>query len=361
MSERWRPDSRLAVGLALILLGVLFFAPSPACAAAPRLLASVHKWRPSPPERQSLASTRARYPSSRILRYLSAKSAVVLDAGTGEVLFARNPDMPRQPASTIKILTGLIALESLDPRAKVTVSRRAARMPRSKVYLEPGKWYWAGDLVDAVLLASANDASVALAEWIAGSERAFARKMTAKARQLGARNTVCRTASGLTARGQYSTARDLAVMFGQVMRHPEFARRVSRAKKRAGFGRTLVNHNKALWRIRGAVGGKTGYTRAARQTYVGKFERNGRALIVAIMGSEAMWDDVERLVRYGFARLRRQVPAPPAARLAGARPASSASIKDRVARLRAQLHQEAGLAPVRILSAVKKTAPRLSL
>ncbi len=344
----------------LLLCSCCLLFPLPVQAGSLRVLASVHKWRPAVPEHQGAAGGPG-HAASRSLRHLSARSAVVLDADTGRILFARNPDAPRQPASTIKILTGLIAIETLDARARVTVSRRAARMPRSKVYLEPGKWYWAGDLVDAVLLASANDASVALAEWIAGSERAFARRMTDKARRLGARNTVCRTASGLTASGQHSTARDLAVMFSQAMRNPEFARRMGRAKRRAGFGRMLVNHNKALWRIRGAVGGKTGYTRAARQTYVGKFERNGRALVVAIMGSEAMWDDVEMLVRYGFGRLRRQAPTTPMVALAGTRQPAAAGVEARLARLRAQIHREAGLAPVRILSAVKKTAPRLSL
>jgi len=343
------PQSVVAARLVLFLLSCLvLLAPAPLQAGSPRLLASVHKWRPSDVIRSpSRFDRRAR---ARLLRRLSAKSAVVMDGDTGELLFARNPDLPRQPASTIKILTGLIAIESLRDRDKIFVSRRAARMPRSKVYLEPGKWYWAGDLIDAVLLASANDASVALAERIGGSEREFARRMTAKARRLGARNTVCRTASGLTARGQYSTARDLAVMFDRAMRNPEFARRISRAKRRAGFGKMLVNHNKALWRIRGAVGGKTGYTRAARQTYVGKFERNGRSLVVAIMGSESMWDDIDRLVRYGFASLenrpRRRPPE---------------SVEARLARLRNQLHQEAGLQPVRVLSAGKKSTPKLPL
>ncbi len=182
----------------------------------------------------------------------------------------------------------------------VKASRRAAGMPRSKVYLKPGKSYKADDLINAVLLASANDASVALAEKVAGSEKSFAKLMTHKARSLGAKNTVCKTASGLTAKGQKSTARDLATVFDRAMTNKEFARRIGKSKVRTSYGKLLRNHNKALWRVKGALGGKTGYTRAARQTYVGKFARGNVELVVAIMGSETMWDDISRLVEYGF-------------------------------------------------------------
>ncbi len=237
-------------------------------------------------------------------RLVSARSYVVIDNATGEILLARAPDRPAQPASTIKILTALIAINYLDDNDPVRASRRAAAMPRSKIYLRPGAVYRAGELIDAVLMNSANDASVALAEKIAGSEKLFARMMTYKAGIWGARRTSCKTATGLTARGQYSTARDLAVLFNRAMENPEFARRVARIRRRTSFGRTLRNHNRALWRIRGAEGGKTGYTNAARQTYVGAFSRSYGEITVAIMGSETMWDDVARLVRAGFARLR---------------------------------------------------------
>ncbi len=187
----------------------------------------------------------------------------------------------------------------------VKASRRAAGMPRSKVYLKPGKSYKADDLINAVLLASANDASVALAEKVAGSEKSFAKLMTHKARSLGAKHTVCKTASGLTARGQQSTARDLAMVFDKAMENEEFARRIGKSKVRTSYGKLLRNHNKALWRVKGALGGKTGYTSAARQTYVGKFSRDNTELVVAIMGSETMWDDISRLVEYGFDKKER--------------------------------------------------------
>jgi D-alanyl-D-alanine carboxypeptidase (penicillin-binding protein 5/6) len=235
-----------------------------------------------------------------VSRKISSKSVIIIDAQTGEEIYAKSPDTPRQPASTIKVLTGMIALKSLDGSDMVQVSRKASNMPRSKVYLDPKKSYRANDLINAVLLASANDASVALAEKIAGSEQSFAEMMTLRARLWGAKNTVCRTASGLTAEGQQSTARDLALIFRHAMQDGDFAERMGRAKVRTSYGTVLHSHNKALWRVNGAEGGKTGYTVAARQTYVGQFSHEEGAIVVALMGSETMWADVKNLVDYGF-------------------------------------------------------------
>jgi len=236
------------------------------------------------------------------LKRLTANKAIIMDVGNGNILYAKSPDQPGQPASTIKVLTGLLALEALADDEKVPISRRAARMPRSKIWLDQRKKYCASDLINAVLLASANDASVALAEMISGSEKEFARLMTRKAIRLGARKTICKTASGLTRRGQCSTVRDLAIIFNKAMENQEFAERVGLIKAKTKEGKTLRNHNKALWKISGAEGGKTGYTWAAKQTYVGKFKRDKDELVVAIMGSNSMWTDVSNLVEYGFAK-----------------------------------------------------------
>lgn len=250
-----------------------------------------------------------RYALSRkkksVVRNLSARSAIIIDAVNGSTLFSRNPSAPRQPASTIKVLTGMIALKSLNNSDAIPISRKAARQPRSKVYLDQRKQYLANDLINAVLLASANDASVALAEKIAGSEKSFARMMTLRAKLWGASKTICKTATGLTAKGQKSTARDLAVIFRHAMRDKDFARRMKRTKVRTTEGKVLRNHNKALWQVKGTQGGKTGYTNAARQTYVGKFKRGNDEIIIAIMGSERMWNDLKKLVEYGF--LKKQV------------------------------------------------------
>ena len=240
--------------------------------------------------------------ASSLRRKLSSQSAIIMDAENGHILYAHDPDRKGQPASTIKVLTGLISMKSLRDTTNVKVSRRAARMPRSKIYLSRNREYKANDLINAVLISSANDASVALAEKIAGSERTFAKLMNHKAKQLGATSTVCKSASGLTVRGQRSTARDLAHIFNGAMQDEEFAERINKARVKTSYGKTLNNHNKALWRIRGAVGGKTGFTHAARQTYVGQFSRGDHTITVAIMGSETMWDDISRLVEFGFNR-----------------------------------------------------------
>jgi D-alanyl-D-alanine carboxypeptidase (penicillin-binding protein 5/6) len=245
-------------------------------------------------------------PDSDLRRRISARSAIIMDAKTGETLYAHSPDLPGQPASTLKVLTGLLAINSLKGTEMVEVSHRAALMPSSKVNLQPGKNYRANDLINAVLLASANDASVALAEKIAGSENDFARLMTAKARTLGATNTECKTASGLTAQGQKSTARDLATIFRSAMQERSFAERMAMITCKTSDGKVLRNHNKALWRMDCAEGGKTGYTQAARQTYVGKFSRDDKDLIVALLGSETMWKDIRNLVNYGFTLSRKQ-------------------------------------------------------
>lgn len=240
-------------------------------------------------------------PSRGLQSKLTCRSACIMDANTGRVLYDLSADRPGQPASTIKVLTGLIAIESLKGNEMVSTSAYAANMPASKIYLKKGASYRANDLINAVLLASANDASVALAEKLAGSEQEFARLMTRKAESLGARNTICKSANGLTRPGQQTTARDLATVFSRAMHNQEFAERMSTTKVRTSDGKVLLSHNKALWTVDGAVAGKTGYTAAAGKTYVGKFERNGRAIIVSLLGSASMWTDVATLVKHGFA------------------------------------------------------------
>jgi len=238
---------------------------------------------------------------------ISAKSVIIVDAVSGRTIFSRAPDTPRQPASTIKVLTGMIAIDLLKNNQRIPVSPKAARQPRSKIYLDHRKTYLADDLINAVLLASANDASVALAEKIAGSEKSFAKMMTDRAKHWGASNTICKTASGLTAKGQKTTARDLATIFRRAMQDREFAARMKKTKVQTTDGTLLRNHNKALWQVEGALAGKTGYTNAARQTYVGKFKRGTDEIIIAIMGSESMWNDIKRLVSYGFSRRKQSI------------------------------------------------------
>ncbi|MFP3982608.1 MAG: D-alanyl-D-alanine carboxypeptidase family protein [Desulfurivibrionaceae bacterium] len=281
-----------------------------------------------------------------LTRSITAKAAIIKDGISGRVLYAHNPDLERQPASTIKVLAALIALDNLKDREWVFTSNRASGMPRSKIYLNRGKSYYARDLIESLLISSANDAGVALGETIAGSEWSFARMMTAKARELGASNTVCKSATGLTRRGQKSTVRDLATIFDKAMEDPDFADILRTKKGYTSYGRLLRNHNKALWRIKGAVAGKTGYTNVARQTYVGQFKRHDKEIIVAVMGSETMWSDISRLVNTGFRVWGDELsPAPSRAVLVAnkkQKPAENkkGSIDQDVARLRAELRND---------------------
>jgi serine-type D-Ala-D-Ala carboxypeptidase (penicillin-binding protein 5/6) len=249
--------------------------------------------------------------SANLPKKISAKSAFIMNATNGQTLFAVSPDTPRQPASTIKILTGLIAIKSLSSGDTVPVSSKAADQPSSKIFLATEKKYKADDLINAVLLSSANDASVALAEKIAGSEQSFAKMMTLRAKLCGAQNTICKTANGLTADGQSTTARDLATIFKHAMQDAQFSQRMKQVKTHTAEGKLLRNHNKALWQIEGAEGGKTGFTNAAGQTYVGKFKRGSKEIIVSIMGSKTMWADLKTLVEYGFSQERSSVAEGP--------------------------------------------------
>jgi serine-type D-Ala-D-Ala carboxypeptidase (penicillin-binding protein 5/6) len=234
----------------------------------------------------------------------SAVAALVMDAETGDVLYAKNAHSPLPMASTTKIMTGLLAVERLRPHEVVQVSAYAATMAPSKIHLRPGELMRADDLLQAILLKSANDASAAIAEKISGSEAAFARVMTRRARELGARNTHFENASGLPSDDHYSTAYDLAVILRYAMQRPDFAEimqmRTASIESLTGRAWTVRNHNRLLWTFPGALGGKTGWTRASRHCYVGMVEHSGRTLIVSVLASSRLWSDVNELVLYGL-------------------------------------------------------------
>jgi serine-type D-Ala-D-Ala carboxypeptidase (penicillin-binding protein 5/6) len=235
----------------------------------------------------------------------SAVAALVMDAETGEILYDKNAFSPLPMASTTKIMTGLLAVERLRPHEVVQVSASAATMAPSKIHLRPGELMRADDLLQAILLKSANDASAAIAEKISGSEAAFAWVMTRRARELGAQNTHFENASGLPADDHYSTAYDLAVILRYAMQRPDFAEimqmRTASIESLMGRAWTLRNHNRLLWTFPGALGGKTGWTRASRHCYVGMVEYSGKTLIVSVLASSRLWSDVNELLLYGFA------------------------------------------------------------
>jgi D-alanyl-D-alanine carboxypeptidase (penicillin-binding protein 5/6) len=235
----------------------------------------------------------------------SAVAALVMDAETGEVMYEKNPHLPLPMASTTKVMTGLLGVERLRPHELVEVSAHAAAMAPSKIYLKPGELIRVDDLLQAILLKSANDASAALAEKVSGSEAAFARLMTRRAQELGALNTHFENASGLPADDHYSTAYDLAILLRYAMRRLDFAEimqmKTASVESVAGRMWNIRNHNRLLWTFPGALGGKTGWTRASRHCYVGMVEEGGRTLIVSVLASSRLWDDIQELLRYGFA------------------------------------------------------------
>jgi D-alanyl-D-alanine carboxypeptidase len=193
----------------------------------------------------------------------------------------------------------------------LTVSKAATRVPASKLYLRPGQTLTIDDLLYGLLLSSANDASMVLAEGIGGSVEHFAELMTKKANEIGAINSHFTNPHGLTAPDHYSTARDLALLFRYAMKNATFREIVQTkissvssntlVRKRAVVRRISVrNHNRLLWNFDGALGGKTGYTLAAQKCFVGAVERNGVTIIVSILGSRDQWGDTQKLLEYGF-------------------------------------------------------------
>jgi serine-type D-Ala-D-Ala carboxypeptidase (penicillin-binding protein 5/6) len=235
-----------------------------------------------------------------------------MDAATGKMLYQKDPDLRLPPASTTKIVTAIVALESGRKLSEwLTVSKAATRVPASKLYLRPGQTITIEGLLYGILLSSANDASMVLAEGIAGSVEGFTELMTKRAHDIGAMNSHFTNPHGLTAADHYSTARDLAILFRYAMKNPTFREIVqtkissvnsnSIVRKRTLARRISVrNHNRLLWNFDGAIGGKTGYTYAAQKCFVGAVIRNGVTLIVSILGARDQWGDTKKLLEYGF-------------------------------------------------------------
>lgn len=259
---------------------------------------------------------------------MTARAALLMDASTGKILFQKEADLRLPPASTTKVVTAILALEGGRKLSdSITVSKEATRVPASKLYLRPGQNVTIEELLYGIMLASANDASMVLAEGIGGSVERFTEQMTKKAHNIGATNSHFTNPHGLTAPDHYSTARDLAVIFRYAMGNALFREIVQTkfssvsttavVKKKVVPRRISVrNHNRLLWDFDGAIGGKTGYTVAAQKCFVGAVQRNGVTLIVAILGARDQWGDTKRLLEYGFENHESLKTAPPSGRSA---------------------------------------------
>ncbi len=241
--------------------------------------------------------------------YVTARSAVLIEATTGTVVYGKNERMRMHPASTTKIMTALLAIELGDTESTVKVSGKAAGIGGSSLWLRKGQQMKLGDLIRGTMLRSGNDGCVAIAEHIAGSEKDFVRMMNLKARKLGAMSTRFANPHGLTEPNHYSTAFDLALMARYGLKYPLFADIVSTREAEVTLTqgeseekRKLANTNWLLWSFEGADGVKTGTTAAAGYCLVASATRNGVQFISVVLDSDARWSDSARLLSYGFDR-----------------------------------------------------------
>ncbi|HET6719788.1 MAG TPA: hypothetical protein VFH22_09080 [Rhodocyclaceae bacterium] len=211
------------------------------------------------------------------------------------------------PASLTKMMSGLLVIESGKAAAAVPVSRHAAAATGSRLGLRAGEAMASEDLLSAMLVASANDACRALAEWVAGSEAAFVRRMNRRARELDLRRTFFVNACGYDAPGHRSTADDLARLARAAMALPEYARRaglstldIATSDGRRRF--TLRNSNQLIGRFAGAYGVKSGYTAKAGRCLVAMAERNGHHVLLVMLNAGNRWWDADAALAYALSR-----------------------------------------------------------
>lgn len=240
-------------------------------------------------------------------------AALVMDADTGRVLYARNADTRRYPASLTKIMTLYMVFDALERgkwtmRTRLKVSRRAARQPPTRLGLRPGRTISVRDAILALVARSANDVAAVVAENMAGTEARFAARMTKRARSLGMTRTVFRNASGLPNRKQKSTARDMARLAVAIRRDFPQYYKFFRVKSFRYGKRVYRNHNKLLRRYAGTDGIKTGYTRASGFNLVASASRRGHNLIGVVFGGKTgprRDRHMMKLLDRGFARMGR--------------------------------------------------------
>lgn len=236
---------------------------------------------------------------------ISAKSAVLIDAASGRVLYEHNAYEKLPMASTTKIMTGLLACESGKLGNSVKASPFASGTEGSSLWLKIGEKLTLEELTYGLMLKSGNDAAVAIAEYLGGSVDAFALLMNKKAREIGAVNTSFKNPHGLDAEGHYTTAYDLALIAREAMKNEKFARIVSTKNytipmEGEKWDRALKNHNKMLWRYEGCNGVKTGYTKKCGRCLVSSAKKGKEEFICVTLNAPDDWSDHEYLLDYGF-------------------------------------------------------------
>lgn len=241
---------------------------------------------------------------------VSAASGILMDGDTGRVLWGKSPDRPSLIASTTKIMTGYLTAKYCDLDSRVAVPPEAVGTEGSSIYLKQGEVLTVRELLYGLMLHSGNDAAVALAMYQSGNTEAFTDLMNREAEKLELKNTSFSNPHGLDDEGNYSTARDLAVLTAHAMKEPVF-RRVVGTKTASVGSRCFTNHNKLLWQYEGAMGVKTGYTKAAGRILVSCAQRHGRTLIAVTISAPDDWNDHRKLLDYGFNAFEtRQIASP---------------------------------------------------
>ena len=241
---------------------------------------------------------------------VNARAALLMDAKTGRVLWEKNGSEPMAMASTTKIMTAVLALESGRANETVTVSQAATAAPKVKMNLSPSEEIRLGDLMLALMLESSNDAAVAIAEHLAGTTEAFCIQMTEKAREIGAQNTVFQTPNGLDAGDHHSTAYDLALITRYALSVPGFIELTNTPAAHFASNKrsySMNNKNRLLSEYPGANGVKTGFTNKAGHCFVGAAKQNDMQLISVVLasgwgaeGRARKWSDTKAVLNFGF-------------------------------------------------------------
>lgn len=245
---------------------------------------------------------------------IDAKSAILIDSSSGEIIYEKKAHERLHPASITKIMVLLLSIESIEKNEinledEVTISANAAGMGGSQIYLEEGEVQSVEELLTAICLRSANDASVAMAEYISGSEESFINKMNERAKELGMKNTSFKNATGLPAENHYTSAYDISIMARELLKYPKIHEWLTIWMKEMKVGKDkeivqgLVNTNRLIKEYEGANGIKTGSTQDAGFCLAASAERGNLKLISVVLGCETSkirFDESKKLLDYGF-------------------------------------------------------------
>lgn len=250
---------------------------------------------------------------------VNAKSALLMDADSGKILYSKNADQPLPIASVTKVMTLNLIFDAVENGTlsldeKVLISENASGMGGSQAFIDAGYNYTVSELIKSIIIASANDSAVAMAEKISGSENAFVHKMNVKATELGMTNTSFKNCTGLPENGHQSSALDVAIMSKELLTHKDYFNWATIwmdeiRHEKDGRVTELVNTNKLIRSLQGCNGLKTGYTSEAGFCVTTSAERDGMGLISVILGgstSKERFNDSKMLIDFGFANYSNQ-------------------------------------------------------